>query len=70
MGVQTARRWCPEDGKWVLATRQTPNHVLHLLLSVITLGVWVVVWFLAAVVAGSRAYRCPHCGARTKWFKR
>lgn len=48
----------------VLAERQTPNHVLHLLLSVVTVGFWIPIWMLVSVF-GSGAYKCPNCGART-----
>jgi hypothetical protein len=50
--------------RMVLAERQTPNHILHLLLSVVTAGFWLPVWLLVVVVGGG-AYRCPSCGART-----
>jgi hypothetical protein len=46
-----------------MATGQKPNHVLHLLLTVFTAGLWGVVWLLLA--AGSAGnYRCTRCGAR------
>lgn len=47
----------------VLAEKQTPNHVLHLLLSVITAGLWLPIWFVVALFGGG-TYRCPSCGAR------
>lgn len=64
MGTQKKRMFCPEEVRMVLAERQTPNHVLHLLLSVVTAGLWLPVWFLVALF-GSGAYKCPSCGART-----
>jgi len=33
---------------------EKPNHVLHLLLSVITLGLWVPVWFLISFMSAIR----------------
>ncbi|SMQ65854.1 hypothetical protein SAMN06295905_1333 [Devosia lucknowensis] len=39
MGVRKKRRYCPEDDRMVLAEKETPNHLLHLVLSVVTLGV-------------------------------
>jgi hypothetical protein len=33
----------------VIVHGQRPSHVLHLLLSVVTAGLWLVVWLLAAV---------------------
>lgn len=69
MGTQMARRYCPHDQKYVLAMREKPNHILHLLLSVITFGVWIIVWFFVTLGAAYRSYRCPQCGSRTKRWK-
>lgn len=33
------------------------NHTLHLLLSVFTLGIWLIVWALVAMTAGETRYR-------------
>lgn len=64
MGIQKKRMFCEEEVAMVLAERQTPNHILHLLLSVITAGFWIPIWILVALL-GSGAYRCPRCGAKT-----
>ena len=37
------------------------NHVVHLLLSIFTNGLWLLVWFLCAFSAASR-HRCMFCG--------
>jgi hypothetical protein len=36
----------------VIAFGKSPNHILHLLLSIITAGIWLVVWLLLAVTGG------------------
>jgi hypothetical protein len=41
-------------GQIVLIKGKKPNHILHLLLSVLTLGVWLVVWLLIAIMGGER----------------
>jgi hypothetical protein len=50
----------------VLAEKQTPNHVLHLLLALVTVGFWIPVWVIAQIMSELRAYQCPHCGAKTR----
>jgi len=61
--VKQAQAYCPTCARRVMATGQKPNHVLHLLLTVFTAGLWGVVWLLLA--AGSAGnYRCTRCGAR------
>lgn len=38
----------------VLVTGRRPNHILHVILSVITLGLWLIVWFLVATFSGEK----------------
>jgi hypothetical protein len=64
MGTQKKRMFCEEDVAMVLAERQTPNHILHILLSVVTAGFWIPVWLLITLF-GYGSYKCPRCGART-----
>ena len=41
-----------------MAGRVTPNHVLHLLLSICTLGSWLVVW-IGLTLLRLGPFRCP-----------
>ena len=47
----------------VRATSPAPNHLLHLILTLITLGVWVIFWFFRSV---SNDWRCVKCGGGTR----
>lgn len=38
----------------VTYSKKKTNHVLHLLLSIVTLGVWIPVWIVIAVVNSMR----------------
>lgn len=38
-------------GQVAMVTGRRPNHVLHLLLSIVTMGLWLVVWALVAMTA-------------------
>jgi hypothetical protein len=31
-----------------------PNHVLHLILTLITLGIWAIVWILVTILGGEK----------------
>lgn len=64
MAIESGRRYCPEDARYVLAVRNKPSHVLHLLLSVVTAGCWIPIWVLIAMLSDA-GYRCPNCGGRT-----
>jgi hypothetical protein len=37
-----------------MAKGHRPNHVLHLILTIITLGVWLIVWILVSVMSGEK----------------
>lgn len=62
MAIKFARRYCVPCEQYVLAQKQGPNHILHLLLSLITFGVWVPVWIIVTVWSWPTPYRCPTCG--------
>jgi hypothetical protein len=68
MGIAKAQMFCPEEKRLVLAERQTANHLLHVILSVLTVWLWLPVWLLLTIF--SPRYRCPHCGslAKAKWY--
>lgn len=51
-------RHCQKD---VLATGTKPNHILHLILTIITFGLWLLIWPLISV-GKLGGYRCTQCG--------
>jgi hypothetical protein len=65
MGVKYRQRYCPNDREMVLAVKNTPNHILHVVLTIVTLGLWSVVWIVVTVLALGRPYRCQKCGTPT-----
>jgi len=65
VGTQTKRRFCKDEQRYVLATRQTPNHILHLLLALVTVGIWIIPWFFISLSSNLKPYRCPTCGSTT-----
>ena len=56
---------CPEHGN-VLARAKGTNHILHLLLTIVTGGLWAVVWLFASM--GKKDWRCPSCGQKIPTF--
>ncbi len=57
--------YCRTCGKATLHIEDQTNHLLHLLLSVLTAGAWIIVWILAA--ASFRKPRCTICGTYAKY---
>lgn len=60
MAERTARMWCDECEDWRNCSSPTPNHVLHLLLSLVTFGFWLVVWFFMLFWSD---FHCRECGS-------
>jgi hypothetical protein len=40
------------------------NHILHLLLSIVTCGLWLPIWLMAALSTRSETPSCTTCGAK------
>jgi len=60
MGTEQASAYCKNCNKQVLVTRNTPNHILHLLLSLVTCGLWLLVWW--SMSSEKKPWRCSQCG--------
>ena len=66
LGKVRERQWCPECKKYVLAVRPRIHHILNLALSVLTMGVWLIVWACTADLSTKRPHQCPVCGTETQ----
>jgi len=62
MPIRTGGAHCCNCGRDVMTHQNVPNHVLHLLLTIVT-GVWLLVW-IWLVVFGTADVRCTVCGHR------
>lgn len=60
MGDDRTSRFCRTCNRQALATRPGTNHILHLLISVFTLGLWIPMWILISIKIGG--WRCNTCG--------
>lgn len=55
-----SQKYCNNCDKNVLAVRKSTNHILHLLLSLLTVGLWIPIWILLSIRMGD--WRCTVCG--------
>lgn len=51
--------YCPHCREQVMAIGKRPNHILHLILTLLT-GLWAIVWLVIALRRGPVA--CSRCG--------
>lgn len=62
MSTEESTGWCRCCQAQRLIRRPGTSHVLHLLLAVITLGLWIPIWLLCSIRFGG--WRCTQCGSR------
>ena len=60
MAVQEATGYCKNCNRQVMIRREGTNHVLHLILSIVTFGFWIVIWIFSSIKIGG--WRCTMCG--------
>jgi hypothetical protein len=53
---------CPVCREQRLIERATANNLLHLVLTVLTCGLWLIVWFFRGTAAETATWRCTVCG--------
>jgi hypothetical protein len=61
--MRLTKRYCVHCSDQTLATRETPTHGFHLLMTCLTLGLWSLVWGTIILLKMGQ-YRCGRCGER------
>lgn len=62
MGLKVTGGFCRACRAKVMAQAAAPSHLLHLVLSLLTAGLWLPIWLLLSATSG--AFRCTHCGSK------
>ncbi|KKN68331.1 hypothetical protein LCGC14_0452070 [marine sediment metagenome] len=62
MAKQEKGGYCKVCDKNVLVWRKGTNHILHLILSLLTFGLWLPVWIFISIKIGG--WKCSTCGVR------
>lgn len=53
--------YCHHCQRNVLVRRQTPNHLIHALVSLFLCGAWIPIWLLITLFS-REPFRCTACG--------
>ena len=62
MPSEESSAYCPECRRNVMIRRQTPNHLIHALVTLFLRGLWLPVWLVIALL-GNSTWRCTRCGS-------
>lgn len=60
--METKRGYCEDCDAPRKLERPTANHVVHLIITIITMGLWLPVWLMACVRFGG--WQCSTCGGK------
>jgi hypothetical protein len=64
MAVAQTSGWCHVCQQQRMMTKPKINHVLHLILTLVTLGVWSLVWLTLGIISTAQGFRCTQCGTK------
>lgn len=64
--MKVISRWCSNCGSMRAFERSTPNWLLHVVLCVLTAGLWLIPLSISMVFGVFRPFRCRSCG-KAKW---
>lgn len=53
--------YCNQCGKKVVVFRKGTNHILHLIMTLLTAGLWLFIWIGSCIKFGG--WRCNECGS-------
>ena len=66
MGEHRTSAYCEQCEEQRLCIKQSPNHILHLLWTILMLGLWLVVWIIITVRSQDNPFRCSVCGKKVQ----
>lgn len=62
MATEQVMYRCKRCDESTVHLRQTPSHLLHLILTIVTFGFWLPVWILLSL--GRSSPQCSECGKK------
>jgi len=62
MATERSTTFCHNCNTQRMFIRDGPNHILHLIITILTGGLWLVGWLISVLPSRSNPYRCTRCG--------
>lgn len=66
MGTKVKSGFCKQCNERRKIERERPSHLLHLILTILTFGIWLIVWIGVSIKFGG--WRCATCGAKASGY--
>ena len=63
--TKTEPNYCPNCDETTPHSFGRTNHILHLILSLLTAGIWLIVWLFAAICSGGKG-QCKKCRSKNR----
>jgi hypothetical protein len=64
MALAQTSGWCHVCQQQRMMTKPKINHVLHLILTLVTFGLWGLVWLTLGIISANKGFRCAQCGTK------
>ena len=68
MSTYNEMMYCAQCDKHTLHLRSKTNHILHFLITLVTFGLWSVIWLIVAI-GNSLDSQCTVCGRTLNWTR-
>jgi hypothetical protein len=62
--MKQSSAFCRNCNAQVMVTKPGVNHLLHLILTILTAGLWLLIW-IPLMLFGGGSWRCAKCGLKT-----
>jgi len=61
MAIYKQHGWCEDCRGRRVIKKRTPDRGFQMILSIITGGIWLLIWLLLELETAARAWTCVHC---------
>ena len=64
MGMQIKTGQCKVCGRQSRFEKTAPAHLVHFIITLLTVGTWLLVWIPVTLWRGMQGFRCTTCGSK------